>query len=47
VSATFNAEIEAWKRQRNVPGARVHSRFTTDKARARLARPYPQPANTS
>jgi transposase len=41
------AEIEAWEQQRNAAGARVHWRFTTDKARAKLARAYPKPANTS
>jgi transposase len=41
------AEIEAWERQRNASGARVHWRFTTNKARNKLARAYPQPANTS
>ncbi len=40
-------EIEAWERQRNASGARVHWKFTTDKARAKLARAYPKPANTS
>jgi len=43
----LKAEIEAWERQRNASGARVHWRFTTDKARDKLARAYPQPANTS
>jgi len=41
------AEIEAWQRQRNASGARVHWRFTTDKARDKLARAYPHPTNTS
>ena len=43
----LNAEIEAWQRQRNASGARVHWQFTTDKARDKLARAYPQPTNTS
>jgi transposase len=43
----LNAEIEAWERQRNASGARVHWTFTTDKARCKLARAYPQPTNTS
>jgi transposase len=43
----LNSEIDAWERQRNAAGARVHWKFTTDKARGKLARAYPQPANTS
>jgi transposase len=36
-------EIEAWQRQRNASGARVKWKFTTQKARTRLARAYPDP----
>jgi transposase len=43
----LKAEIEAWERQRNASAARVHWRFTTDKARDKLARAYPHPTNTS
>jgi DDE superfamily endonuclease len=43
----LSAEIEAWERQRNASGARVHWKFTTNKARAKLARAYPHPTNTS
>jgi transposase len=43
----LKAEIEAWQRQRNASGARIHWRFTTEKARRKLARAYPHPANTS
>ena len=43
----LTAEIEAWERQRNACGARVHWTFTTHKARAKLARAYPHPANMS
>src|SRR3954447_9518371 len=43
----LSAEIEAWERQRNASGARVRWKFTTDKARAKLARAYPHPTNTS
>jgi transposase len=43
----LNAEIEAWERQRNASGARIHWRFTTEKARDKLVRAYPQPTNTS
>lgn len=34
-------EIEAWQRQRNASGARIKWRFTTEKARTKLARAYP------
>jgi transposase len=43
----LNAEIDAWERQRNASGARIHWRFTTDKARGKLARAYPHPTSTS
>jgi hypothetical protein len=43
----LNAEIDAWERQRNASGARIHWRFTTDKARGKLARAYPHPSSTS
>jgi transposase len=43
----LKAEIEAWERQRNASGARIHWRFTPEKARDKLARAYPHPANTS
>jgi hypothetical protein len=43
----LSAEIKAWERQRNASGARVRWKFTTDKARAKLARAYPHPTNTS
>ena len=35
------AEIAAWERQRNAAGARVNWMFTTERARAKLARAYP------
>ena len=35
------SEIEAWQRQRNASGARIKWRFTTQKARAKMARVYP------
>jgi transposase len=35
------SEVEAWQRQRNASGARIKWRFTTQKARAKLARVYP------
>jgi transposase len=43
----LNAEIDAWERQRNASGARIHWRFTTDKAQGKLARAYPHPTSTS
>src|ERR1700733_14275140 len=44
---TLTAEIEAWQRQRNASGARIKWRFTTQKARDKLARAYPNPAKES
>jgi transposase len=41
------AEIAAWERQRNAAAARVKWMFTTDRARTKLARAYPDPANES
>jgi len=41
------AEIAAWQKQRNASGARVKWKFTTQKARAKLARAYPDIANKS
>jgi hypothetical protein len=35
---TLIAEIEAWQRQRNASGARIKWKFTTQKARHKLAR---------
>ena len=35
------AEIKAWQRRRNASGARIEWKFTTQKARAKLARAYP------
>ncbi|HSZ88315.1 MAG TPA: IS630 family transposase, partial [Acetobacteraceae bacterium] len=39
--------IEAWERQRNSSGARVKWKFTTQKARDKLARAYPDTAKES
>lgn len=36
------AEIAAWQRQRNAAGAQIKWLFTTDKARAKMGRAYPQ-----
>jgi hypothetical protein len=41
------SEIDAWQKQRNNAKARIKWMFTTDKARDKLARAYPQPANES
>jgi hypothetical protein len=35
------AEINAWQRQRNASRARIKWKFTTEKARSKLARAYP------
>ena len=40
-------EIAAWQRQRNAAGARIKWMFTTDRARAKLARAYPVPGKES
>jgi transposase len=37
------AEIALWERQRNAAGARIKWMFTTEKARAKMGRAYPQP----
>ncbi len=41
------SEVAAWQHQRNASGARVHWRFTTETARQKLARSYPNTANKS
>ena len=40
------AEIAAWQKQRNASGARIKWKFTTQKARAKLARAYPDTARS-
>ena len=37
----LDTEIAAWERQRTASGARIHWKFTTQKARDKLARAYP------
>ena len=37
-------EIAAWERDRNAAGVQVKWRFTTQKARAKMGRAYPDPA---
>jgi transposase len=41
------AETAAWERQRNAAGARIKWMFTTEKARAKMGRAYPQPQGNS
>ena len=38
------SEIAAWERQRNASGARIKWMFTTEKARAKMGRAYPESA---
>jgi transposase len=42
--AQLESETAAWERQRNASGARIKWMFTTDKARGKMGRAYPQPA---
>jgi hypothetical protein len=41
------SEIAAWERQRNANAARIKWMFTTQRARAKLARAYPEPIKES
>jgi hypothetical protein len=41
------SEIKAWQQQRNTSGARTEWKFTTQKARDKLTRAYPDTANKS
>ena len=41
------SEIAAWEQQRNAAGSRVTWMFTTERARAKMARAYPDPAKES
>jgi len=43
----FVAEIVAWEKQRNAARARVNWMFTTEKARVKMGRAYPNPAAAS
>jgi pimeloyl-ACP methyl ester carboxylesterase len=43
----LKSEIAVWERQRNAAKARIKWMFTTDKARAKMGRAYPQLANIS
>ena len=40
------AEIAAWQQQRNASGAQIKWKFTTQKARTKLARAYPDTAGS-
>jgi hypothetical protein len=39
------SEIAAWERQRNATGARINWMFSTEQARAKMARAYPKPTS--
>jgi transposase len=41
------SEVAAWENRRNAEGARIQWMFTTQRARAKLARAYPKPAKES
>jgi transposase len=41
----LESEIAAWERQRNASRARIKWMFTTDKARAKMGRAYPEPTS--
>src|SRR5271155_2818974 len=43
----LETEIAAWEQQRNQSGARIKWMFTAEKARTKMARAYPTPANES
>ena len=45
--ATLEAEIEAWQTQRNASGAQIQWKFTTQHARNKLARAYPDTTKPS
>ncbi|HSB58813.1 MAG TPA: IS630 family transposase [Methyloceanibacter sp.] len=44
---TLEAEIAAWEAQRNTTGARIKWMFTTQRARIKLLRAYPDPGKES
>jgi transposase len=41
------SEIEAWERRRNASGERINWMFSTEQARAKMARAYPKPLKES
>ena len=40
------SEVAAWEQQRNASAARIKWMFTTEKARTKMGRAYPEPAST-
>jgi hypothetical protein len=40
-------ELAAWEKQRNTAGAQIKWMFTTDKARTKMGRTYPDTAKES
>src|SRR4051794_14228222 len=45
--AALITEVAAWQRLRNPSGARIKWKFTTERARSKLARVYPETAKES
>ncbi|MSP90149.1 MAG: IS630 family transposase, partial [Alphaproteobacteria bacterium] len=45
--ARLVAEIAAWERQRNADGARIKWMFTTERARDKMVRAYPDQTKES
>jgi hypothetical protein len=45
--AVLDTEVAPWQLQRNTSGARIKWKFTTQKARQKLARAYPDTAKES
>ena len=43
----LEAEVAAWERQRNAQGARIKWMFTTQRARLKMLRAYPDPSKES
>jgi transposase len=43
--AQLESEIAEWEQQRNASGAHIKWMFTTEKARAKMGRAYPEPAS--
>jgi transposase len=42
--ARLETEVRAWQRRRTESGARIHWMFSTDQARAKMAKSYPAPS---
>jgi len=40
----LETEVRAWERHRTESGARIRWMFSTDQARAKMAKSYPQPS---